>query len=157
MYKSIRQAISDVIEPARHGDGVNTFEGGRTLYTSVSPEDQEKLGIEAAVKHISDATKKVTAKAHDAMAAAMPDLFDGIDGMMNVGAGNMKPTMMLNKTETEWVITVRDKQLIDDTKKLRKLRQLYVRALPAWDNPDRALGDCLKAVSTITAEIKVAA
>lgn len=147
MEKSIKQAMSEILEPARLGKSINAHDAGRSLYLAVSPIDQEILGVEGATKRVTDATKKIKAKTHEDMAKATPDMFDGVDGMMNVGDGEMKPTMSLNRHEAEWVIRMRDKQIIDDTRKNRKLRQLYVRALPAWANPDVKWGDCLKAIA----------
>lgn len=147
MNKSIKQVISEAVEPARFGVSVNSKIEADTRGDELSMQDQRILRNEGLAKRIETAAKKVKAKTYDMIETSMGDLLDGVDGMMNIGDGVMKPTMSLNRIEFERVINVREEQLINDTKKLRKLRQLYVYAMPAWSNPEDQIGQCLKAIA----------
>lgn len=160
MFKSIAQVVSESIEPLLSGIEVDAGVAADQGLTWLADNDRDYLAHEALARKITDAAKKMSKKAEEAIGSATMGLFGDLPVAVPVcvDGRRIKAIMALTQEEAAWVISMREKQVAADTKSVRRFKQLYMRALPFWEN-DGSLtwADCLRAASVSPATTKVAA
>lgn len=159
MHKSIPEVVSDAIAPLLAGGEIDSYETSLGGFRLLAGEDQETLGVEALERRIVTAAKRMSKKAEQHISQMGLPLFGDVPLAVPVGKDGkkIKALMSLTKDEAEWVISVRDKQIVADQKSARALKRLFKQAEPAWAvNPLATWAECLMAANDNT-EQKVAA
>lgn len=150
MSKSISEVVSEAIAPLLSGVEIDSYQASVGGFRSLASGDQETLGVEALQRRIVGSAKRMDARAKEHMNQSVLALFGDVPMAVPVGIdGNkIKPLMSLVRNEAEFVISVRENQIIADQKKVRALKRLFKQAEPIWSvNPDATWAECLLAAN----------
>lgn len=160
MHKSIPEVVSDAIAPLIAGGEIDSYETSVDGFRLLADCDRTSLGVEALERRIVTAAKRMSKKAEQHISQMGLPLFGDVPLAVPVGTDGkkIKAIMSLTKEEAEWVISVRDKQIVADTKSARALKRLFKQAEPALEaNPNATWAQCLMAANDNATRKQVAA
>lgn len=146
--------VSDsVIENTKRDGTIDKYAAVLSIKPLLDGDDREVLVSEALNARVTKAAKS-TRKNLRANATrrdrGLP--FIGLHSAypLDIDGQYIKRTESLTRAEFERVISIREKQIVDDMAHLKKLRQAFTAMLPFWDShPDWTVQQCAMALSSI--------
>lgn len=140
--------VNDAILTNTRRDGtIDANAAVADIRPNLDDDDRDILVSEALVARVTNAAK--TSKAAILGHAKKRNLelpFEGLHGAypLDLDGRYIKRTEALTRAEFERVISIREKQIIDDMAHLKRLREAFAVLEPIWAaNPDWTVAECV--------------
>lgn len=127
-----------------------THDAVESIKPDLDDEGRETLITEALTARVTTAAKNgksAIMKMSERCNFELP--FAGLHGSypLDLDGRYVKRTESLLRAEMEHVISIREKQIVDDTKHLSELRTAFIAVEPIWEkNPHFTFGQCCSAL-----------
>lgn len=143
--------VNDALVRNTHADGtIDTGAAVSAIKPTIGPDETDILVTEALVHRVKNAAKISRAgMLANAKKRNLQLPFEGLHVAypLDLDGRYIKQTESLTRAEFQRVISIREKQIVDDTAHLTKLRSAFDALAPFWDaQPDWTVMQCVAAL-----------